>query len=280
MSAQLEALRRHVAPRAATSTPLPERGAVVVGGGKGGVGTSTVAALLALLAAAEGTRTLLVDADETLGALALLLGAQPAAGWPALRGGGEAERRLHSLSPALDLLPGGGAGDAPFSPVERRTLFRRVGALYGGYELVVVDGGSRLDALLAACDAGLGRLLLVAAPERIALAATHALAKAVEARHAGCAIEVLVNRADEASGARAFRELSLAAERFLARGLEYAGAVPDDDCLHAGVAAGMSVQDAADGSPAATVLYAVARRLVTSVGAAAAVAPHIPQPLG
>ena len=42
----------------------PTSGVLVLGSGKGGVGTSTVSALLALVAAQEGRQVLLVDADH------------------------------------------------------------------------------------------------------------------------------------------------------------------------------------------------------------------------
>ncbi len=50
-------------------------------GGSGGVGTSTTAAGLALVAARRGTRAALVDLDEGGGGLDLLLGAEQQDGW-------------------------------------------------------------------------------------------------------------------------------------------------------------------------------------------------------
>ena len=56
-------------------------GVVAVTGGSGGVGTSTLAAALALCAAQDGLRTLLVDADLAGGGVDVLLGAEHLAGW-------------------------------------------------------------------------------------------------------------------------------------------------------------------------------------------------------
>jgi Mrp family chromosome partitioning ATPase len=94
MATQLDALRAYVASRPAASAPAPARGArrdardarepgpamFVVGSGKGGAGTSITAAMLALALAASGARTLLVDADEQVGAQRLLLGVPTADG--------------------------------------------------------------------------------------------------------------------------------------------------------------------------------------------------------
>ncbi|HEX7243925.1 MAG TPA: hypothetical protein VF263_26795, partial [Longimicrobiaceae bacterium] len=230
-----------------------------------GGGTSTAAALLALAAAGRGTPTLLVDADEGLGTLPLLLGVRPRGTLGMLRGGATEPRDLLvPLGDTLDLLPGG-AGDPgapPLAPAERRALFRRVAALYGGYGLVVVDGGSRLDSVLAACSAGAGRLLAVATPERIALAGAYALLKAVHERVPGLAVEVLLNEADETGVREGFEHLRTAAGLFLDRAVELAGALPSDSSLRAGVGAGMPLQDAAAASPTALAADRVAARLL------------------
>lgn len=58
------------------------RGAVVaLVGGAGGVGTSTLAAALALVGARAGLRTLLLDADPAGGGIDILLGAEHLPGW-------------------------------------------------------------------------------------------------------------------------------------------------------------------------------------------------------
>ncbi|SEP64312.1 helicase/secretion neighborhood CpaE-like protein [Microlunatus flavus] len=59
-----------------------DRGRVLVlTGGSGGVGTSSLAAALALSAAADGRRVLLLDADPVGGGVDVLLGAEHLAGW-------------------------------------------------------------------------------------------------------------------------------------------------------------------------------------------------------
>jgi MinD-like ATPase involved in chromosome partitioning or flagellar assembly len=262
VSQQLAALRRHLGD--APPAPVPAiGGAVVVGSGKGGVGTSSVAALLALLAAAHGARTLLVDSDEGVGPLGLMLGVADAPGWAALRGGAHPDALLVRLGERLSFLPGGAPADAAaLSPTERRALFRRVASLYPTYDLVVVDGGSRLEPVLAACGAGVARLLAVTTPDRIALAGCYALLKAVDARHPGVAAGLVINQCDAAGAERAAATVAEAAQLFLGRAVALAAAVPDDLCLRAGMQAGMCLQDAADGSPAAVSLLALADRLI------------------
>lgn len=209
------------------------RGVVVFGAGKGGVGTSTLSGLVALAAARSGASVLLVDADETVGSLHLQLGL-PAdvPGIGTLRGGAtEAERLLLEVEPGLTLFPGGGGGVAATLAVagsERRILMRRVAALYDRYDLVLVDGGSRLDSVVASCAAGAGRLVTLTVPDRIAEAGAYALLKAIRARFATLPMEVLVNRASEAEARAAHAMVDGASTSFLGGPVPFAGSVPDD----------------------------------------------------
>lgn len=250
------------------ATP-PDATVLVIASGKGGTGVSLATALLGLAVAGEGRQVLLVDGTESYGALHLMLGITPRHPLAALRGGvADAEELLAPVAETLTLFPGG-ADDgavAPLSMAERQLLFRRVAELYDRYDLVVVDAGSRLEAVLTACDGGVSRLLLVTNEDPIAMAATHALLKAVEARRPGVPVDVLVNRAGAHEAERIAAHLHDAAARFLDRELGFAGAIPDDPCLQGGLGAGMTVQDAAAGSPAALAARAAGLRMLNDDG--------------
>ncbi|MGY1744170.1 septum site-determining protein Ssd [Blastococcus sp. SYSU D00695] len=73
---------------AALRDPVERGGLVAVGGACGGAGASTLAAAVALTAAAAGRGALLVDGDPSGGGLDLLLGAETHEGlrWPDLHG--------------------------------------------------------------------------------------------------------------------------------------------------------------------------------------------------
>lgn len=293
LPAQLDSLRAYVA-----SHPAPRDGAradaattvVVVGSGKGGAGTSVVAALLALSVAAMGRRVLLADLDEHVGPQRWLLGATPAHGLGALRRGVAPEALLVPVSATLSLLPGGpadgaDAADAPLAPAERRALLRRAASSFAAHELVVVDAGSRLDTVRAgletaqaaaqAADGNLAvRLLVVTGSDPIALAASYALVKSVAAADApdlpSLPVDVLASRLDDDDARRAFEHLDAAARQFLQQPLRFAGSVPDDASLAVALRAGMPLQDAAAGSPAAIAMQSVATRLALPSPASAA----------
>jgi flagellar biosynthesis protein FlhG len=266
MSAQLETLRRYVANR---PHPMPAGGSdrvLLVGSGKGGVGTSTVAALLAVMAASDGQEVLLVDADEGHGSLPLLFGAEPRRTLSSLLGGEAAPADLLvSLGHGLSLLPLGGTAEPEdrLPATERRALLRRVSTLYARFDLVIIDAGSRLEQVHNAAASGATRLLAVTAAERVSAAATYALAKTFDARFPGLPVDLLFNRCRMATATNAFEEIDAATRHFLRRGLDFAGAVPDDDRLKEALHEGTPIQHAAAlGTPATTACHELAATLV------------------
>jgi MinD-like ATPase involved in chromosome partitioning or flagellar assembly len=238
------------------------------------VGTSTAAALTGLHLARSGASVLLVDADETVGSLHMMFGL-PAqvAGIGTLRGGAVApERLLVPVASGLTLFPGGGGGSEAtlsLAASERRLLLRRVAALYDGYDLVVVDGGSRLDSVMAACAAASGRLVTVTTRDPIAQAASYALVKVAGARFQELPADLLVNRATEAEARSAHELVDAAAVTFAGREVGFAGAVAEDAALWETVAEGGSLADLPSSSPAADSLAGVAERLLAEVSAGA-----------
>ncbi len=237
-----DALRAYMASRTGGTGFAPTPGVLVVGGGKGGTGASTVATLMAVEASRAGQKVLLVDGDEHLGQLHLLLGMEIAGpGVGALRGGGVLPADLvRPVVGSLFLLPGGGAGvegSLALSTAERRALFRRISELYEHFDLVIVDGGSRLESVTAAMTAGVERLLVVTGTDRVALASSYALVKVARGRFGGVPVELIVNRVSGNAGLAAHRIVDGAAERFLRADVPLAGVVPEDGELRPAVEA-------------------------------------------
>lgn len=240
---------------------------LLVASGKGGVGTSIVAALAALSGAERGDRVLLVDASEIAGSMHLLFGARPAHGlWSLIDARVRPEDVATRIDNSLSLIAGGAVGSAaaPANDAERRTALARLTHLYAEYDLIVFDGGARLDTLSAIGDVANPTVLLVTSADRLALAANYALVKTVSARRPDANIAVVCNRHGEAVAAEACEYLVGACAHFLGRSLEVLGAMPDDPCLQAAVGAGMTVRDALDGSPAAETMRGVLSRVVPS----------------
>jgi MinD-like ATPase involved in chromosome partitioning or flagellar assembly len=238
----------------------PDRGVptLLCASGRGGSGTTLVSALLAMAAAGDGYRVLLIDADEHVGPLSLLLNARPRASWQDLRGGRVSPMDTATpLSTTLTLVAGGPARihdtGLPFTAAEKKACLRRVSALAQGMDLVVIDCGSRFDSVAAAITPHADeRLLAIAAgADPIGLAATYALCKAIRARHGALPLDLLVNRHEGSEAARCFDALDAGVRQFLGTSLRFAGAIPTDPTLDTALRAGMPFPDAAAGSPAA-----------------------------
>lgn len=266
MTAPLDPRHRSLAgaaPREGSArTPV-----VAVGSGKGGVGTSTIAALLAATMAEQGHRVLLVDAGDRIGGLHHLLGVEPRGSLGQLRGAREPHQLLVPVAERLSLFPA--SSDEPeLRPTERRLLMRRVASLHADFDLVVVDAGSSAESLVTACTDGATRLLAVTAGDRISLVATYAVVKLLHERMPDIRVDVIANRVDDASADRLHEYLNGASVRFLSRTTPFAGAVPDDPDFGSALAAGLGTAEASLGSTAALAVRAIGARILTETAAA------------
>jgi flagellar biosynthesis protein FlhG len=261
----------------ATRTGAGREGGVptlLVASGRGGAGSTLLSALLAVSAAGEGQRVLLVDADDYVSPLALTLGVSPRASWTDLRGGRITPVDAATpVSATLTLVAGGAArlqdgstNPTPINAAERKACMRRVSALAESMDLVVIDCGARLDAVLGAITPHSGeRLVAVSAgSDPVGLAATYALCKAVVQRHSALPVDVLVNRHEGSEAARCYDAIDAGARQFLGLTLRLAGAIPADPTLDAALRAGMPFPDAAAGSPAAIAAHDVVMRVLAA----------------
>jgi flagellar biosynthesis protein FlhG len=271
LPSQLDELRRRPTPFSWNSAA--EAGdcrTIVVAGGKGGVGTSVVSALIALAAFNRGERVLLVDADDQVGPLAMLLGciAPDARLDDLLRGARPLHAVLAWLDPRFALLPGGLSPQRllpALSGAERRVAFRRVATAGAQFDRVIIDGGARADGVLAACGADATALIVVTAPDAVANAAAFAIAKAAIRQYPMLRIGAMANRATGDEGDALLAQLADGCERFLELPCESLGIIPTDDVLDRALRAGMPLVDASRGSPAAeSVATAVQRWFAAS----------------
>ena len=267
MSKSIESLKSFVSTSRGSAGLVPTSGVLAVGAGKGGVGTSMISALLAVEASRRGERVLLIDADESVGSLHTMFGmSQPQQGLGLLRGGLiEPEGLLQPVAPGLTLVPGGSGGiDATFSGAlaEHRAMMRRLSVLFPRYSTVIIDGGSRLESVMAACATGVERLLCVTSGDRLSLAASYALFKVARARFEGLPIELIVNGTDEGQGRRLHSVVRSATQSFLGTDVRLGGTIPSDDLLRQYVELGRSIT-ALESGPAVSASASVMHRLLS-----------------
>jgi flagellar biosynthesis protein FlhG len=206
---------------------------LVVGSGKGGVGKSVVAALLAERLAREGRRVLLVDGSQNLGNLHVLFGARRGARLEHLVAETIAPRDL--LVPIHDqlwLLPADSGAESvhALAAVDRARLHHRLSGLFDEFETVVVDAGAGIESVVRVATMRATRLLVVTVPEPAALTDAYATIKIVMAQVSDLPVDVLINRvSDDREGPEAFERLATATERFLHREVRYLGALWEDE---------------------------------------------------
>ncbi len=208
---------------------------IIVGSGKGGVGKSVVAALIATHAARGGARTLLFDAAYNQGNQHVLLGQVPRTRLEAVvRGSAAPWDVLVQVDSNLTLLPAdsGSPESGALSELDRARLHQRLAGVFPDFDMIVVDTGPGAENTVRAAQSHAARLLVVAAPEPTALSDAYALIKMTHLRAPHIAFDVVVNRVPTGDHARrSFESLAVAADRFLRREIVFAGAIPESESL-------------------------------------------------
>lgn len=208
---------------------------VLVTGGKGGIGKSTVCANLALSLGARGVRVLVCDLDLALADLHVLC-ARPVERTLEhfLSGEARLEELLVPLAEGVDLLPGanGSGALARLPESDRKRLMDAIGALSQHYELTLADSAAGVGPDVLAFAAAAERVLVVTSGEPAALTDAYGLIKALDQRALECGSELptpelVVNLAGSAEEAeQTARRLRGVCERFLARSPRLAGWLP------------------------------------------------------
>jgi flagellar biosynthesis protein FlhG len=155
-----------------------------------------------------------------------------------LRGRVRAEELVLPLAEHLWLLPSesGAEGLYALDAVARARLHCRLVELYRLYQVVIVDAGAGIEAVIRAAALGADRVLVVTAPEPTALMDAHALVKILSIQVPHIRIDVFVNRcAGEEEGQDAFARLASASEQFLNRQLHLAGILLEEPPIAAAV---------------------------------------------
>lgn len=245
MNESLEGLRTFAQRGGGVRSRASHPGLLVLGAGKGGVGTSTLAVLLAHAAAREGMRTLLVDGTEGAGALHHLTGSGPEpAGLAQLaRDEADLDQVVTSVAPAIDLVAAGSSEpeeELVTGPGRRAAALQRASGVFSRYDVVLVDAGARMATLAGAAALTPGGLAVVTTAEPVALAGCYAVLKLARQRFAHLAPRVVVTGRDPAAATATHDIIRSASERFLGVDVELAGALPTDVALAARVAAGDS----------------------------------------
>jgi len=192
---------------------------VALTSGKGGSGTSWLAASLAVDLATQGVRTLLLDADLGLGNQHILVGQSPVFSVEdVLDGACAIEEATIELTSNLSLLPArSGLSDVEFSPnLEMKQLVESLTWIRKSFDIVIVDGGAGMSHRIATVTELTDIVLIVTTPDIAAIADSYAVAKYLLQGKSVSEFGFVVNRAaSDEEGERTAVNLLQMMTRFL-----------------------------------------------------------------
>ena len=258
----LRALVRQFGTAHAPAAVRPRR--IVVFGGKGGVGTTTIAVNLAVALAQQGQGSLLCDAAGGDVALHCRLNRDirwPSAGRKADAGPGLAAGSGRSAGPARRAGIGPLAGDGGHAWNRLMAQLPSLRPARGGGHRCRQPARSLARQLWQAAD----RVLLVATVERAAVMGAYASIKLLSDATRPAPIALVVNRSPrEATADETKQRMVRACRRFLGVCLRSAGQVPEDAAVPECAARGQPLVLAMPACPAGRQLRQVARRWESS----------------
>ncbi|MCA9103021.1 MAG: P-loop NTPase [Planctomycetales bacterium] len=220
MSDQADELRYLARHNAASAAPLrfPSPRIIAVAGGKGGVGTTTVAVNLAVALGVQGHRVVLADLQFDGGDVATHCDITPLASVEDVLAGRLTVHEALSLGPAgVQVLPGAWPKHTLVDP-DDADLERLIWGLQGlgrHVDLVVLDVGAQVNRQSRRFWLAADEIVLVTTPDTVALMDAYATIKLMTDSPLTGTVHALVNMADEAAAESATGRLSRACQRFL-----------------------------------------------------------------
>jgi flagellar biosynthesis protein FlhG len=228
---------------------------IAVTGGKGGVGKTSVAVNLAVALAQRNRRVVLLDGDLGLANADVFLGLSPRYTLAHVICG---ERTLDEVMveapQGFHLIPAGaGAADlAQMGAAEHLGLVRAFSGLATRLDVMIVDTAAGLSHSVMQFSQAAQHVMVVICDEPASITDAYALIKVLSRNHGVERFRVLANQIRTPGGGRElFQRFERVASRFLDVTLEYAGEIPDDDCLRRSVRGQRPVLDEYPSSPAA-----------------------------
>jgi flagellar biosynthesis protein FlhG len=205
---------------------------LAVTSGKGGVGKTNLSINLAVGLTQLGHRVAVVDADYGLGNVDVMLGLTPEVHVAHLLSGEKALADVLVEGPAGVFVLPAGSGVQPLTALDAEQRGRLTAAIQQAralFDYVIVDTAAGISDNVVEMLKLSEQVLLVTSLDPAALVDAYAVAKVLWKAADSARIGLIVNGVrDGVEGRLAFRQIDLAAERFLGHRLVYLGFIPDD----------------------------------------------------
>ena len=253
----------------AAMTPNPQDPSriqvIAVSSGKGGVGKSNVVANLAVAAARQGRKVLIMDADLALGNVDILLGLTPQYTIEDVLSGQRGLKDVLVTGPeGIRLLPATSGGQAFTQLTHEQQLHLQSAFLQlaSPPDLLLIDCAAGISANVLYFSVVAHETLVVVSPDPTSLTDAYALVKILSTRYHLRTFRMLVNKVKHTQeGKDVFRKLSLVTDRFLNISLDYLGCVPADDYVTMAVAQQRAVCDVYPRAPASRAFSSLVKSL-------------------
>jgi flagellar biosynthesis protein FlhG len=225
---QAHGLRRMVGVRRGAQ-PLR---VIAITSGKGGVGKTSFAANMALVAAGRGLRVLVIDADVGLANVEILYGLNTRRHLGHALTGQVPLSEVIAVGPrGVEVLPSGaGVQDQyQFGDQQRLALLSSLEDLSERYDVVLVDCGAGIGDNVVFFSSAAQEAVLVVSPEPTALSDAYAAVKALSQSGTGRFRVVVSMVPSDDAARRVFDRLTQVTSRFLTAHVSYLGWLPKDE---------------------------------------------------
>jgi flagellar biosynthesis protein FlhG len=238
-----------------------------VTGGKGGVGKTSVAVNLAAALTTAGRQVVLLDGDMGLANVDVFLGLSPRYTLShVLSGERTLDEILVTTPQGFHIVPAasGAAHLANLDAGAHLGLVQAFSTLVTPLDTLIVDTAAGIAHGVMQFSQAAQHVLVVLRDEPASLTDAYALVKVLSRNHNVNRFRVLANMSPSpGAGEELFRRFERVTGRFLDVVLEYAGEIPDDECLRLAIRGQRPVVEAYPSSPAARAFKKLAARADT-----------------
>ncbi len=238
---------------------------IAIASGKGGVGKSTLAVNVAVALAKLGRRVGVIDGDFGLGNVDILLGLTPVVHLGHFLDGERSLAEITLQGPAgVRIVPAGSGIPrlTALTSVQRGRLKFAIDELSRMLDVLIIDTASGISNNVTETIVLADRALLVTSLEPAAVVDAYATARVLSGVAPALELGIVVNGVRTRDEARlAFRQIDIAATRFLTRSVAYYGFIAEDAAVRDAVLMQRSVVEEAPQSPASRGYRALAARL-------------------
>jgi flagellar biosynthesis protein FlhG len=219
--------------------PLKSTQIVSIGSGKGGVGKTLTTIHLAMAAAAQSQKVLIIDGDLGLANVDVILGLKSAYSLQDVLEDRVAISDILLKGPqGIHIVPSGSgfARLASLTLPERLKLVDQLESIAENYDLILIDTGAGIHPNVLHLNSVADRIVVVTTPEPHAMTDAYAFIKVMAEEYSIKQVNLLVNKViSQAQGLKVGERIAEVGFRYLGLSLNLLGSVPKDDMIQRSV---------------------------------------------